>query len=596
MRACHSLTQSPLRLYHLARTPTPTVVTMTLAKCRQRQISTSNSPDILDGFDILDVEAIKSEMLARKPQSYFDELLYKPSDLFHIALQDFFPDMIPNGKKSAGTTMPAGQHLLYFPLTNSSSKLCPDGTDPWSMPLVEGFTRRVWASGSIKGMSKLRFRSKTAICHEHIEDVSVKGPAGNEKISVHIARQYKEKHRLDTEDLDTASEHRTLVFMRKRHTGLENEQIFGQNPEERRFLKSKQEAAHSLTLTPTRALLFQYSALTYNAHLIHIDPTYCREVEGYRAPLVHGPLSVMFMLELLRSFLNRSGGPGSIIDSFSYRLLVPLYVDEPMRICLAPGPLQTMKLEKTQEEKLDRRTRRKLKYGESKEDSIEEEPEPETGPQFGEMTKQKWDLWIENQHGRMCAKGVAETIPVNRRDVEASLALKTLQKEQLAQRNALKEDRKKKIESRSFQKSANKLMSMMARKLRASKGEEGEAGDSTPKKTDMPRRQVQVRRWANPLGGFPGGGETPDPSARLEGLQTPAYWETKESLERNIIAKSSPDLEEANPSSYVTKAVEEKDGPRMPEWKSRIKFNKFNTERLRANMKDWGENDGKKDD
>lgn len=48
---------------------------------------------------------------------------------------------------------------------------------------------------------------------------------------------------------------------------------------------------------PDQAMLFRYSALTFNAHLIHYDRAYSREVEHYPELLVHGPLTASLMLE-----------------------------------------------------------------------------------------------------------------------------------------------------------------------------------------------------------------------------------------------------------------------------------------------------------
>lgn len=86
----------------------------------------------------------------------------------------------------------------------------------------------------------------------------------------------------------------------------------------------------SISLTPPPSLLFRFSALTFNAHLIHLDQSYCREVEGHRNLLVHGPLSLVLMLSILQSQLKE----GEMITSFTYRNLAPLYAQEKMRVCL----------------------------------------------------------------------------------------------------------------------------------------------------------------------------------------------------------------------------------------------------------------------
>jgi hydroxyacyl-ACP dehydratase HTD2-like protein with hotdog domain len=83
-------------------------------------------------------------------------------------------------------------------------------------------------------------------------------------------------------------------------------------------------------MTPTKALLFRFSALTFNAHGIHLDPRYAREVEGHRNLLLHGPLSLVLMLSVLRSQLKE----GEMVLRFDYRNLAPLYAEEELKICV----------------------------------------------------------------------------------------------------------------------------------------------------------------------------------------------------------------------------------------------------------------------
>ena len=47
-------------------------------------------------------------------------------------------------------------------------------------------------------------------------------------------------------------------------------------------------------------MLFRFSALVFNAHRIHYDRAHATRVEGYRGLVVHGPLHLILLLELLR--------------------------------------------------------------------------------------------------------------------------------------------------------------------------------------------------------------------------------------------------------------------------------------------------------
>jgi len=121
-------------------------------------------------------------------------------------------------------------------------------------------------------------------------------------------------------------EKRNLVFMKQKSAAAAKEDAARPG----KILKPPHEPDFSVSLTPSQSLLFRFSALTFNAHAIHLDPQYCREVEGHRNLLVHGPLSLVLMLSVLRSQLKK----GELVKSFNYRNLAPLYANEEMSIAL----------------------------------------------------------------------------------------------------------------------------------------------------------------------------------------------------------------------------------------------------------------------
>ena len=78
----------------------------------------------------------------------------------------------------------------------------------------------------------------------------------------------------------------------------------------------------AIEVSPT--LLFRFSALTYNAHRIHYDRDYARDVEGYPGLLTHGPLQAVAMAEAARVAARRDDeDPGDLL--FDYRLTAPLF-------------------------------------------------------------------------------------------------------------------------------------------------------------------------------------------------------------------------------------------------------------------------------
>ncbi len=90
-------------------------------------------------------------------------------------------------------------------------------------------------------------------------------------------------------------------------------------------------AVWTATFQPTTTTLFQFSALTWNAHRIHYDHPYVTEREGYPDLLVHGPLTALLLLD---AACRHAPAPPS---SFRYRALAPLYVNQPIRLVGRPG-------------------------------------------------------------------------------------------------------------------------------------------------------------------------------------------------------------------------------------------------------------------
>lgn len=81
---------------------------------------------------------------------------------------------------------------------------------------------------------------------------------------------------------------------------------------------------------PTSALLFRYSALTFNTHRIHYDHPYATGVEGYRGLVVHGPLIATLLLDLAR----RTLGSETAVATFSFRAVSPAVANEPLHLAL----------------------------------------------------------------------------------------------------------------------------------------------------------------------------------------------------------------------------------------------------------------------
>jgi 3-methylfumaryl-CoA hydratase len=91
------------------------------------------------------------------------------------------------------------------------------------------------------------------------------------------------------------------------------------------------EGSWSRTLQPDTRLLFRFSALTFNAHRIHYDRAYAADVEGYPGLVVHGPLTAVLLLQLVRQ-----STPQRVV-AFSFRGVAPLFDLGPIHLLATPG-------------------------------------------------------------------------------------------------------------------------------------------------------------------------------------------------------------------------------------------------------------------
>jgi len=83
------------------------------------------------------------------------------------------------------------------------------------------------------------------------------------------------------------------------------------------------------TAVPNEALLFRYSALTFNSHRIHYDLPYATREEGYRGLVVHGPLTATLLLDLARRELGDNA-----LASFAFRGLSPAICGEDLNLAM----------------------------------------------------------------------------------------------------------------------------------------------------------------------------------------------------------------------------------------------------------------------
>lgn len=216
---------------------------------------------------------------------------------------------------SSGDPLPLPWHWLYFLDTPTRAATGPDGH-----PQRGGFLppvplpRRMWAAGKLELLSPLvigRPASKVST----VRAIDLKEGKSGPLVFVTVG------HELHQDGRVCLLEEQNLVY---------REAPAGPAPLPPGELPASAGSwAHELR--PDPALLFRFSALTYNGHRIHYDRDYATREEFYPALVVHGPLLATLLLELLAS-----QRPGARVTRFEFRALRPAFDTDPL--CLRGQP------------------------------------------------------------------------------------------------------------------------------------------------------------------------------------------------------------------------------------------------------------------
>ncbi|KAF7796962.1 hypothetical protein EIP86_008150 [Pleurotus ostreatoroseus] len=166
--------------------------------------------------------------------------------------------------------LPYGHHLVFFHPCSAEHALRADRTDPEFGPPAP-FTRRVWAGGAMSWgharRDELRV-GEAAIATASMERWRVSKTAARPMVIVDQAIDYR-----------TSKAEGSKVAIRERRT-----HVYLTGERESRVVKPVEglpDPDFVFEYLPTPTMLFRFSALTFNAHLIHLDKQYANEVEGY---------------------------------------------------------------------------------------------------------------------------------------------------------------------------------------------------------------------------------------------------------------------------------------------------------------------------
>lgn len=207
----------------------------------------------------------------------------------------------------AGEVPPLGHWLFMLPGARQSM-LGPDGHPVRGdfMPSIAQ-PRRMWAG------SRLSFPGTLNVGDAVTRRSSV-GPVMNKGVMTFVTL----RHEVSAHGEIAIVEEQDLVYLPERTA---NETAPSKSVD-------VPEAQNVRSVTADEAMLFRYSALTFNAHRIHYDLAYTNGVEHYPGLVVHGPLLATLLIDhALRA------KPDAKVAAFEFRARSPVICGEHFDLC-----------------------------------------------------------------------------------------------------------------------------------------------------------------------------------------------------------------------------------------------------------------------
>jgi 3-methylfumaryl-CoA hydratase len=224
-----------------------------------------------------------------------------------------------------GGTVPQAFHWCLCTPDAPTARLGPDGhplrdDSPDSFLPPVPLPRRMWASSKVEFLAPLRV-GEAVTRTSRVKAVTEKQGGSGTLVFVDVA------HETSGEAGPAVREAQSLVYRAPPEAGT--------TPAppplgEGRFDPSAW-TAHRL-IVPSEALLFRYSALTFNSHRIHYDAPYAVGEENYRGLVVHGPLTASLLLDLAQRELGDNA-----LKSFTFRGMSPAICGEELHLVMRSG-------------------------------------------------------------------------------------------------------------------------------------------------------------------------------------------------------------------------------------------------------------------
>jgi 3-methylfumaryl-CoA hydratase len=218
-----------------------------------------------------------------------------------------------------GEPLPRGWQFILMAAATRKSQLRSDGFPGLGLTLPDlGFSRLLLGGRSVTYIKDILIGARLNRV-SHIQNITEKTtPAG----PMAVATVSHALH-LENDNEPALIEKQTYLLLPQREENQAQPDRKANNTNE------ALDCSHPKVVVPDETMLFQYSALGFNSHKIHLDRDHARNVEGFPNLVVNGGLATLLLTEHLRHEL----GVKVKFSTLKVRHILPLFCGEPITLC-----------------------------------------------------------------------------------------------------------------------------------------------------------------------------------------------------------------------------------------------------------------------
>jgi 3-methylfumaryl-CoA hydratase len=213
---------------------------------------------------------------------------------------------------SEGDILPKGWHFFMLAGETRKSELRQDGFPGLGVPIPDlGLPRLLLGGRTVSYNGDIVIGSiveKTSFIKSIVEKTTNSGPMAIVTIQHEL--------RPVAASIPAIIETQTYILLSASTASKNSEKILSQP------IESK----HQKQITPDETIIFQYSALGFNSHKIHLDRGYAQNIEGLPDLVVNGGLTTLLLTEFIRTNL------GLEMTAIKVKHIAPLYCNRPMTL------------------------------------------------------------------------------------------------------------------------------------------------------------------------------------------------------------------------------------------------------------------------